>query len=75
MLGVARRTLSHVLNGHVAVSPETAIRLEKAGWSIAALWLLRQAAYDLVQARRTEDEIKVLRYWPRMVSGLRQVSE
>ena len=52
VLGVARHTLSRVLNGHVAVSPEMAIRLEKAGWSNAEFWLRRQATWDLVQARR-----------------------
>ena len=54
VLGVARHTLSRVLNGHAAISPEMAIRLEKAGWSNAEFWLRRQIAYDLVQARRTK---------------------
>ena len=31
VLGVARHTLSRVLNGHAAISSEMAIRLEKAG--------------------------------------------
>lgn len=61
-LGVARHTLSRVLNGHAAVSPEMAIRLEKAGWSTAEFWLRRQTAYDLVQARKGADRIKVERY-------------
>ena len=39
VLGVARHTLSRVLNGHASVSPEMAIRLEKAGWSSAEFWL------------------------------------
>ncbi len=54
------------LNGHAAISPEMAIRLEKAGWSNAEFWLRRQIAYDLVQARRTEGRIKVERYQPRV---------
>lgn len=58
-LGVARHTLSRVLNGHAAISPEMAIRLEKAGWSNAEFWLRRQTAYDLAQAREREDEIRV----------------
>ena len=64
VLGVARHTLSRVLNGHAAISPEMAIRLEKAGWSTAEFWLRRQTTYDLVQARRREDRIKVERYEP-----------
>ena len=62
VLGVARHTLSRVLNGHAAISPEMAIRLEKAGWSNAEFWLRCQTAYDLAQARRQEDLIRVERY-------------
>ena len=62
VLGVARHTLSRVLNGHAAISPEMAIRLEKAGWSNAEFWLRRQTTYDLVQARRHEHRIDVQRY-------------
>lgn len=64
-LGVARHTLSRVLNGHAAISPEMAIRFEKAGWSTADHWLRIQAAYDLAQARRHEHLIHV----ERMVSA------
>jgi addiction module HigA family antidote len=68
VLGVARHTLSRVLNGHAAISPEMAIRLEKAGWSNADFWLRLQAAYDLAQARQHEDEIKVKKYQPKPAS-------
>ena len=59
VLGVARHTLSRVLNGRAAISPDMAIRLEKAGWSNAEFWLRRQATYDLTQARKGEDLIDV----------------
>lgn len=65
VLGVARHTLSRVIHGHAGISPEMAIRLEKAGWSSADHWLRLQAAYDLAQARQHEDQIKVRRYEPR----------
>ena len=64
VLGVARHTLSRLVNGHSAISPEMAIRLEKAGWSKAGHWLRLQAAYDLAQARKHEDEIHVERFEP-----------
>ena len=64
VLGVARHTLSRVLNGRASVSPEMAIRLEKAGWSSADFWLRRQAAYDLSLARRQEHMISVKPYQP-----------
>ncbi len=58
-LGVARHTLSRVINGHAGISPEMAIRLEKMGWSTARAWASAQTAYDLAQARRNEGNIKV----------------
>ena len=67
VLGVARHTLSRVLNGRAAISPEMAIRLEKAGWSNADFWLRRQTTYNLVQARKGEGQIKVERYQPQPV--------
>ncbi|MGA2740961.1 MAG: HigA family addiction module antitoxin [Bryobacteraceae bacterium] len=64
VLGVARHTLSRVLNGQSGISPEMAIRLEKAGWSNADHWLRLQAAYDLARARRHAGHITVKRYQP-----------
>ena len=64
VLGVARHTLSRVINGQAGISPEMAIRLEKAGWSNADHWLSLQTAFDLAQARQHERAIKVKRYEP-----------
>jgi antitoxin HigA-1 len=54
-LGVARPSLSRVLNGRAAVSPEMALRIEKwlgvENGGRADLWLAEQASYDLWQAR------------------------
>ncbi len=61
-LGVSRNSLSRVVHGHAGVSPEMAIRLEKAGWSTADAWLRMQAAFDLAQARKGEDKINVNPY-------------
>ena len=62
VLGVTRHTLSRVINGQSGISPEMAIRLEKAGWSNADHWLRLQTSYDLAQARKRQDQIKVERY-------------
>lgn len=59
-LGVARATLSRVIHGHAAISPDMAIRLEKMGWSSARAWLAMQAAYDLARASEAADRIVVL---------------
>lgn len=51
-LGVSRTTLSRVLSGSVAISPELALRLEMAGVSTARAWLAMQANYDVAAAKR-----------------------
>ena len=50
-LGVSRVALSRVLNGHAAISPELAIRLEQAGVSTARFWIGLQSNFDLARAR------------------------
>lgn len=62
ILGVTRQALNNVVNEKSAISPEMAIRLEKAFGSTADAWLRMQAAYDLAQARKHEKDIKVTRY-------------
>ena len=58
-LGVTRKALSDLLNGHSGVSPDMAIRLEKAGWSTADHWLRMQMQRDLWVARQRGTAIKV----------------
>jgi addiction module HigA family antidote len=63
-LGVRRATLSDLLNGHAGLSPEMALRIEKA-FGIKMEHLLRmQLAYEVAQVRSLESEIKVSRYTP-----------
>lgn len=62
VLGVAHHTLSRVINGQAGISPDMAIRLEKAFGGSADNWLRMQAAYDLAQARQHENQIDVKRY-------------
>lgn len=61
VLGVARHTLSRVINGQAGISPEMAIRLEKAFGGSADAWLRMQTAYDLAKARQHEKQINVQR--------------
>jgi addiction module HigA family antidote len=61
-LGVSRKALSELLNAHAGVSPEMAIRLEKAGWSTAETWLRMQLQYDLWRAEQRADKIKVTKF-------------
>ncbi|MCO6453339.1 MAG: HigA family addiction module antidote protein [Caldilineales bacterium] len=64
VLDVTRPTLSRVINGRSAISPEMAIRLSKAFGSTPEMWLRMQTAYDLAQARKHADAINVQRYEP-----------
>ncbi len=67
-LGVTRQTLSRVINGKTAVSPEMAIRVSKALGSTPEHWLRMQMAYDMVQIREKVDSIQVEKF-PEPVSG------
>ncbi|MDY6849951.1 MAG: HigA family addiction module antitoxin [Geoalkalibacter sp.] len=58
-LGVARSTLSRVLNGHSGISPILAMRLEKAGVSTARFWMTLQANYELAQVAQQSKNLKV----------------
>ena len=60
-LGVTRQTLNNLVNERSGISPDMAIRLEKAFGSSAELWLHLQAAFDLAQARKRQDTFKVER--------------
>jgi addiction module HigA family antidote len=58
-LGVSRKTLSALLNGHAGVSPEMAIRLSIAFNTSAESWLQQQLHYDLWQAEQHRSELDV----------------
>lgn len=64
ILGVRRATLSDLLNGKVALSPEMALRIEKAFDVGMDLLLRMQAWHDSSQMRARADEIAVERYRP-----------
>ena len=61
-LGVTRKALSELVNGHSGVSPEMAIRLAKAFGSTAEAWLRLQLQYDLAKAERKAEGIVVRRF-------------
>jgi addiction module HigA family antidote len=58
-LGVTRKALSDLLNGHSGVSPDMAIRLEQVFGSTADAWLRMQMQRDLWEARQRAGTIKV----------------
>jgi antitoxin HigA-1 len=62
VLRVSRQALTSLVNGKAGISPEMAIRLDKAFGGTADAWLALQSAYDLTQARKSAREIDVKRY-------------
>jgi addiction module HigA family antidote len=62
VLGVRRATLSAVVNARAALSPDLALRIEKAFGPQVDLMLRIQAAYDAAQIRKRAKAIKVKRY-------------
>jgi len=64
VLGVSRQTLNNIVNEKTGISPEMAIRLSKAFGSTPESWLQMQVNYDLAEARRHENKIRVERYQP-----------
>ena len=64
ILGVRRATLSDLVNSKASLSPEMALRVEKA-FGVSMDTLLRmQAWYDTYTMREHADEINVNRYEP-----------
>ena len=65
-LHITRQQLHNVIAGRSNVTPEMAIRFEKAFGSTADTWLRMQVNYDLAQARRHASEIVVERLTPKV---------
>jgi len=61
-LGVTRQALNNLVNGKAGISPEMAIRLDKAFGGTAEGWLALQTAFDLMQARKNKLPITIKRY-------------
>jgi antitoxin HigA-1 len=65
-LGVTRQQLHKIIAGRSAISPEMAVRLEKAIGGTADGWMRMQINFDLAQVRERESSIKVKRFAPKV---------
>ena len=65
-LGVTRQQLHKVITGRSSITPEMAVRLEKAIGSTADTWLRMQMNYDLAQIRKHAPSIKLKRLEPKV---------
>ena len=64
ILRVRRATLSDLLHSKSSLTPEMALRIEKAFGPDMEHLLRMQAAYDVAQARKRSKDIEVERYVP-----------
>lgn len=60
-LGVTRQQLYRIVNAESAISPDMALRLEKATGGQADFWLRMQMAHDLAVARQRKPKMAVSR--------------
>lgn len=65
-IGITRQQLHNIIAGRSNVTPEMAIRFEKAFGSTADTWLRMQMNYDLVQMRKRASGIVVERLAPKV---------
>lgn len=74
-LGVTRKALSELVDGHSGISPEMAIRLSKAFGSEPETWLGMQMEYDLWHAMRQASRLRVKRLSARPVAENRPLGK
>jgi len=68
-LGVTRKALSELLNGHSGLSPDMAIRLEQVFGTTADAWLRMQMQRDLWPARQRNAQIRINRSYAAQASA------
>lgn len=66
VLGITRQQLHNVITGRSAITPEMALRLEKALGSTADTWLRMQMNYELARIRRRASSTRVKRIEPKV---------
>jgi addiction module HigA family antidote len=65
-LGITRQQLYNIVNCRSSITPEMALRLEKALGGSAEIWLRMQLNYDLAQVRKRSTELSVSRFQPKV---------
>jgi len=60
-LGVSRKTLSELINGHIGISAEMAVRLSIAFNTTPESWLTQQMQYDLWEMKGKKIKVKQIK--------------
>ncbi len=58
-LKISRPTLSKLINGHINISPEMAIRISIVFSTSDKLWIDLQAGYDLWKAQQKKNKLQL----------------
>lgn len=66
-IGVSRKTLSKIINGRGAITPDMALRLSRALDTTPDLWLNLQKNFDLWQAETKSQEWKRIKPFPQIM--------
>jgi addiction module HigA family antidote len=62
-LGIQRKTLSLLINGHQSVTPNMALRLAEAFNTTPQLWLSLQQNFDLRKEEKKERNFTIEHFW------------
>lgn len=62
-IGMARANLSAVVNGHMGISPELAIKLSEAFGNTAQFWVNLQNNYELWHAEQKVDRKSIRHFY------------
>lgn len=65
-LGVSRKTLSELINGHAGISSEMALRLSMAFGGDPDSWLMQQMQFDLWVSRKKLKNLRVQSFSKRL---------
>jgi len=65
-VGITRQQFYNIVNGRSGITPEMALRLEKALGGSAELWLRMKLNHDLAEVRKRSADIAVRRLHPRV---------
>ena len=68
-LGISYVRLNEIINGRRGMTPSTALRLERAFGMEAQFWLNLQMAYDLYEARQSDEAVEIGKVQPVLPSG------
>ncbi|NIJ53120.1 HigA family addiction module antitoxin [Dyadobacter arcticus] len=62
-LGITRKTLSAVVNEHMGISPELAVKLSEAFGNTAQFWINLQTNYEMWHAEIKVDRSAIQHFW------------